>query len=459
MASALHSSHPASPRNQVTLIGLAAITVIFAYLTVYAFTEMVARDYYFSRAGFYALPAIPEVFLAAIIGIGIPLFWLPRRIVVASDICIHYLYFFVLVPSCVLLPYRSTLSAEQQIWNIITLVAAFALLEARRVLPQSIEWRIPLQSATVYLRLLIAATVIFFVIIFSTNTLSLENINFFEVYEQRRQFLNDESIARLITGYAGNWAAVALAPIISIYALERRQYLLSLFGPAIAFTAFAATSFKSQIFVPLVVIVIYFAMVVLKEQSRAYVVGLFALGLSVASIAIDLFWTKDLIITWATQFRFVGNNGFLTAQYVNFFTEKPKGYYADSIGRLFFESYYNVPISQAVGESFSPVVGNHANANLWADGFGNLGTLGIFVASAELVVFMWVVDSGTRGRSAILVAPAMISACFALANTSVHSMLSSNGGWLLIALLAAMPTHRVVERQFKFRQREVVLPQ
>lgn len=442
------SIHPGAtgrqPNNLVNIFGLTFITVAFALLTVYAFTDVIARDPNFTRDGFYALPPaeLPQAlsYLVALV----PLFWLPRRIAAVSDVCIHYLYFFVFVPSCVFLPIRSTLSEGQQISILLTLLGAYGSLEFRRLLPNNGRWSISIGGEVAYGRFLLVSALAFFAIIVSINSLSLDNINFFDVYDQRRQFLSDASTARIITGYAANWAAVAIAPIISLYALMRGKYWFSLFGPVVAFAAFAATSFKSQIFVPLVVIMMYFTMRFLGDRGRGYAIALFALGLTVFSLGYDFLITKGATVTWALQFRFVGNNGFLTAQYFNVFQDMPKGYFADSFGRLFVESYYNVPIAQVVGESFTPLLGNHANANLWADGFGNLGIAGVFFSSAEMIAFMWLADLVTRDRPISITAPAMLSACFALANTAVHSMLSSNGGILLLLLLAAMPMRRNV---------------
>lgn len=438
----MHPPHPTSPRNPVTLIGLAAITAVFAYLTLHAFISVVAREPQFIRDGFYAYPAADEPVILAFVVAMLPLLWLPRRIDTASDLCIHYLYFFVFLPSCVLLPYRSTLGATQQVTIMLVLLSAFASLELRRLLPRDTRWAISIGDEVFYGRFLVVAVVIFFAIIISTNTLSIDNINFFDVYDQRREFLSDASFGRVITGYASNWAAVAIAPIISLYAIIRKRFVFALLGPMVAFAAFAATSFKSQIFVPLVVILMYFAIRTLGDRARGYAIALFALGLTVVALGYDYLSGKGALVTWATQFRFIGNNGFLTAQYFNVFQDMPKGYYTDSFGRLFFDSYYNVPIAQVVGESFTTLLGNHANANLWADGFGNLGIAGVYVASIEMVAFMGVADACTRGRPVLVTVPAMLSACFALANTSVHSMLTSNGGLLLLLLLCAMPVGR-----------------
>ena len=116
----------------------------------------------------------------------------------------------------------------------------------------------------------------------------------------------------------------------------------------------------------------------------------------------------------------------------------PKGLYQDSIGRFFVNPRYQMPIAEVVGTSFS-IAGNHANANLWADGFGNLGFPGMVFASASAVLLCWLVDSFGSRLPPQPVAIASISLSFVLANTAVHSALTSNGGVLVLLLIFLMP--------------------
>jgi hypothetical protein len=428
--------------NARWLIALA--TTGFIWMTIYAYRDLIALDPYLNANGFRALIPSSWTVPAAIVTAMVPLIWIRRQMKQVSDFCVLFLYFFVFVPSCVMLPYTSYLSEGRQFSILLLLLIAFGAVEVRRFLPQLVVPKIETRFESSF-RIIMVALVIFQSFVFLVlGSVSLQNIVFFEVYENRAAFFADTSATRVLVGYVSNWAAIGIAPVMLIYGLHNRRYLFAGIGLFAALLAFSATSFRSHLFVPILSIGLYYIFRATGARRAGLGVLLLALSVSVIPVIVDFMAQSQPAFTWMIQFRFVGNNGFLTSQYFNVFETLPKGYFADSIGRFFFEPSYNVPIAQVVGESFSTLRGNHANANLWADGYGNFGVFGVVFATVELVVFLWIVDSVTRGQSLYVTAPIMLSAAFALSNTSVHSMLTSNGGLLLLLLLAALPYASVI---------------
>src|SRR5690242_19684182 len=126
-----------------------------------------------------------------------------------------------------------------------------------------------------------------------------------------------------------------------------------------------------------------------------------ALLLTLLPLALDQLVGEGGFYTWLIHFRFIGNNGFLTAQYFSFFEHAPKGLFQDTFGRFFSAPTYPRPIAEMVGASFS-LDGNHANGNLCADGYGNLGVGGVAFASVSLVLVAWLIDSLTINKSAMV---------------------------------------------------------
>lgn len=418
---------------------LAFLAVMVGATVVYSFVQVIGNDPYFSRQGFYALSPEPTIQALSYVTALAPTLWLPRTPRAPSDICVHYLYFFTFLPSCVLFPYIATADPSGQGLQLGMFTLAFGLVEVRKfVLPLN-GAQLSFNNEKVFELILWFFIVICLIILATSEQFSVDNLSLTGVYERRSEFLSNESFSRLIVGYAANWGAVALAPVALVYGLDRRRPVLAMAGLVLAVATFAATSFKSHVFVPLLIVGLYFAWKAMRPSQNYTIIGLLAWAIAILPVLLDAYLSGLPVATWTVNFRFLGNNGFLTAQYFNFFENHDKGLYADSIGRLFVEPRYNVPVAQIVGETFSPVKGNHANANLWADGFGNLGYPGIMLASIELILFLWAADILCRRLSLRLAGPVMISACFALANTSVHTMLTSNGGLPLLMLLAIMP--------------------
>ena len=180
-------------------------------------------------------------------------------------------------------------------------------------------------------------------------------------------------------------------------------------------------------------------------RSFGAVLTFVAIGLSVGPMMGDYILNTDGLLSWIVHFRFIGNNGFLTAHYFSFFEDAAKALYQDSFGRFFFDPVYNRPIAEMVGSSFS-IEGNHANANLWGDGYGNLGVLGVLFASLSLVGICWLLDSLTDLAVAPVAIAPIVAFGFSVANNAVHSVMTSNGGWLMILLLLLMPGQKHFQR-------------
>lgn len=423
--------------NARWLLGLA--TIGFIWLTIYAYRDLIALDPYLNASGFQALVPSGWLVLVAIVTALVPLIWIRRQMTHVSDFCVLYLYFFVFVPSCVMLPYTSYLSQGRQFSILLILLIAFGAVEARRFLPHLVLPRFEMRFEMIFRTMMIAAVMLQSFVLLVLGDVTLDNLAFTEVYDDRAAFFADSSVTRTLVGYVSNWAAFGIAPVMLVYGLHNKRYLFAGIGLFAALLAFGATSFRSHLFVPILIVGLYYLFRVSGAKRAGLAALVLAMIIAVVPILIDYVAGSSPAVTWIVQFRFIGNNGFLTAQYFNVFETMPKGYFADSIGRFFVAPSYNIPISQVVGESFSTLRGNHANANLWADGYGNLGVLGVIFATVELVVFLWLADSLTKGQSLYITAPIMLSASFVLSNTSVHTMLTSNGGLILLLLLAILP--------------------
>lgn len=419
-----------------------ALVLCFIGSTLFAYVDVIARDPSFSDNGFMAKePSLLIVVISLFFSL-IPVLWLRRRVGRASDFSVIYLYIFVFVPSCVMIPFVSGSDYWEQIETMTGLAVALLLVEVRRFLPP-IELTLPrvINNDRQFALLLWVVASLGIALLLLTGSISIGNLSL-DVYEQRADFFHDTSLNRAFAGYLANWIAAGLAPVLLVYGLHSSRYALAAMGVASAVLTFAATSFRSHLVVPLMIAGVYILLRRFGLWRGALTLLLFSITISIVPSVYDFANAELPMLTWTIQFRLIGNNGFLSGQYFEYFAHMPKGFFADTFGRFFFEPNYSVPISQAVGESFSTVEGNHANANLWADGYGNLGWFGVLFATLSLIMFLWVFDSLARNKNVYVVSALGLSASFFLANTSVHSMLTSNGGLFLLLLILVIPAER-----------------
>lgn len=425
-----------------TLPVLALLVLLYGWLSYYVFVQVIGSNTGFILAGFQYYPPVPYSRALSIVVTLIPLLWLRRSFVQLSDILVFQVYLFVFVPSAIYLTMAVPATFDRQFGIHATLLGAQALLELRRLLPTLSFARLPLDERA-YTVLLYLAAIAAIVAMYFLGEYSLDSLDLTTVYDRRAETIAEQSGG--ILPYIANATVSSLAPICIIYGLLRRHWLLMLMGLAIAVESFAATSFRSHLFVPLFAAGVTLLFRAFGLRAFAWVFAAIAIMLTILPLAFDYLTGSGGLYSWIVHFRFIGNNGFLTAQYFDFFEHAAKGLYQDSFGRFFFDQQYRQPIAELVGSSFS-IEGNHANGNFWADGYGNLGIAGVAFASLSLVFVNWLLDSMVDRNILFASIAAVVSFGFGVANTAVHSVLTSNGGALLILLLLLMPSDNQSER-------------
>lgn len=417
---------------------VAGLILVYGWLTYFIFVDVIGINIGFIRAGFQYYPPVEYSRALSFLVTLIPLLWLRRSFHQLSDILIFQVYLFVFVPSVIYLTMAVPATFDRQLGIHATLLGAQALLELRRSLPTLSFARVPLSERfyVVFLYLMAFGAIVAMLYL---GEYSAASFDFTTVYDRRADTILQQSGS--ILPYIANATAASLAPICLVYGLLRRHWVLALLGFVIAVESFGATSFRSHLFVPLFAAAVTLLLRGFGLRSFGWILVAVAIGLTIIPLALDMFTGSGGILSWIIHFRFIGNNGFLTAQYFDFFEHAAKGLYQDSFGRFLFDPQYSRPIAEMVGSSFS-IEGNHANGNFWADGYGNLGIGGVIFASLSLVMVCWFLDSLVDRKIIPVSIAAVVSFGFGVANTAVHSVITSNGGALLILLLLLMPSDR-----------------
>lgn len=437
--SELHGSFPSIKKKSFGQTALLWIgTAAYFQMVVYLYVNVVVGSRAYDQVGVMAMtPSLMDIFASAILAL-IPLFVLPRRLDRPSTVVLVYLYYMVFVPSCAIIPYASYRSIDgwfgflfvMMLMNIITIVI--------RPNWTSFVSGFAVKHLDTYIFLIMGLCILFSFVLIFYGEIDFKGLDLLDVYEKRMNLIESQSLRVIILFYLANMAGYALSPIALVLGLRYRNYLLIIAAIITSFLAFAFTSYKSELIVPVMTAIVY---IISRHDKRLGFTALFLIlliGIAITSIMWDM-RSDNPIFTWTIHFRLVGNNGFLSAKYADFFAVNPPGLFADSVGRLFNSPAYDRPISQVVGESFSSVSGNHANANIWADGYGNLGFLGMGLATLELMLLLQIFDALANNERMILIAPMAIPAAFSMSNTAVHSSITSNGLILSFLLIALMP--------------------
>jgi hypothetical protein len=423
----------------------------FAWLSRYVYTDIFAAVGVFDYMGIRTQPvslAVSVLFFTIAI---VPAFAIPVHVRRPSDVVQLYLYYAVHIQTAVLVPVVS----HSGIWIQLaycgaTTVALFAL-GSLHALPRVELPRVALSPREFWLAIAAGCALILFVF-YRSGLLTLANFSLVDVYEQRADLSSRAGELGSAFFYLANWTGAAVAPFLMVMGLHSRRRLLVLGGALLALAAFVVSS--NRAFYAAIPAVIGGYYVLRRSQGRhfASVMGLGFSLLLATTLFIDSRFSLDLgggpipAVTWQVFFRTFSNNGFLSAIYLDLFQQLDFAYYADSFLRWLPGHRLPAPVPVLAGISFTTVPDVHANANVWADAFANLGFLGIAFAATLTTGLLWVYNSIASRVDHLVAASALIVPATVLANTSAHTAFLSNGLIVVFLLIYMLPATTAAPR-------------
>ncbi len=255
-----------------------------------------------------------------------------------------------------------------------------------------------------------------------------------DIYEVRAEYTEDVGSGGVL-GYLLTGQAYVVNPLVLARGLVRRRPSLVVLALAGQFLLYSSTGFKAVLFSFAAVL----GMALLFRGRRPRNAAWFLtapIGIMIVSAVADELQGG---ITWTSVFtrRFMLTPGLLTSVYVEYFSANPVAGYGYSFLRAWVPYPYDLPPPKRIADHLVPGSHGYANANLFADGFANLGWIGIPVAAAALFAWLWFLDRASRGLPMRVVAMAVVMPSIMLSNTSIFTAMLSHGllvGTLVLAI-------------------------
>lgn len=247
-----------------------------------------------------------------------------------------------------------------------------------------------------------------------------------------------------LAGYARNFLGKVLAPVALVLAYSeyrrRRVPFLALGVAGVAGVgqtlAFSAAANVSLLLAPLAVV----AIIVVQRRpanagGRTLLLGSGALVVAASSLAGIGWWRlQDDVVRRAFQMALM-----LTVRYFDFFDRNPVAYFEGSlIGRALDSGYYGELVPRLIGTEYGLPEGTHANANLFADAFGQLGVIGPIVVAIILAILFRLIGALAPARPP-LVASVILMPAWSIADSGLLSAILSHGLLLALLLLSVAP--------------------
>lgn len=255
-----------------------------------------------------------------------------------------------------------------------------------------------------------------------------------DVYDVRAAYTADLGSGGPL-GYLLTGQASVVNPLLLARGLARRRPSLVALALGGQFLLYSSTGFKAVLFS--FVAVLGMALLFRGRGQRGSIPFLVApIGIMAAAAAADAALGG---ITWTSVFtrRFILTPGLLTSVYVEYFSESPVAVYGYSFLRAWVEYPYDQSPPKRIAVFLVPGSSGYANANLFADGFANLGWAGFPVAACALLVWLRLLDRAAAGLPLRVVAMTVVMPSIMLSNTSIFTAMLSHGllvGTLILAI-------------------------
>ena len=232
-----------------------------------------------------------------------------------------------------------------------------------------------------------------------------------------------------------NTIVAKMVPLVIIYFLIVKKYVWAAFFTVVQFLLFSFGALKGVIFSAFVAYAVYFFFTL----KRVHLIGFAFVLINMVSILAYALFDNPYFISLA------GNRTFfvpcrLSTNYYDFISYYEPLYLRESILRHFgFESPYDRPLGNIIGEIDYGTDLTYANTGMCGDAYAQFGWFGMFVYPILLVLVFRFLDASAKGLdSRIMCVFAVIFAAVYI-NGSFFSILLTNGVLFFPLLFMIIP--------------------
>lgn len=252
----------------------------------------------------------------------------------------------------------------------------------------------------------------------------------------RNEYREQLSEAGRFAGYLVWWTGAVVAPLLVAYGAWRRRPVLVIAGMAVLGIVYAATAFRSMLFLALLMVGMIALLARFRHRFGEALGTLTVLMIAACAVVAALGWMVPASMLVRRSLIVPGQ---VFAYYVDFFTANPIYLLSHSV----LEGIVIRPFPQTppalIGERYfnDPLVS--ANGNLWADGVANFGMAGIVLASLVLAIVLVGLDAVARGKPAIVAISVGAAAVWGLTNSGLLTTILTHGMGLTLVLIWLLP--------------------
>lgn len=267
------------------------------------------------------------------------------------------------------------------------------------------------------------------------NFATLENM-----YQVRAEFESRSIQGPAVVSYASAWLVNVFAPALTGLGVLWRRYVYTLVGVGSLVLHYLAVPSKLVVLLPIVAILVA---VFLRNRMRLFGPAPVAIGLGALILVVTRFFREpgnDIFAILVYRTVYVPLD--VGLMWITYFSQHPWGYFADAIPVQ--ESAYGVSLPKLMAQQYGAGVGNY-NANLWADGYANLGFMGVLIASTLIGLVLSFINALATTRDSRACVLILLGPSVALLNNAAFTSLLSAGIGVAVLLIFLLPGTSVSE--------------
>lgn len=428
------STLPGARRILLYLVFAGSLALFIAALE---FTYAVAMAPRFGYLGYIYHEPDRFWMLASYVMLLVVSAFLPYRTDRISGFAVWFLYASLLVPVATVPFYGSTRPpSDTFVFGLYCAAIWVAVaLAVRRRAPIKL---VPISrngSRLVWV-LVAAVSLVTYVYLAAVFGITFNIVSVFEVYDTRLLYRDEVIPSVPLLGYLITNQGNVINPLLMAVGVVRRRWPLVVLGILGQLIIYSTTGYKTVLIsIPLCIVIALFL------RSRQYLSGILivvsATVMVWASIVIDQIVSLGLIDIIVSRVFLTA--GYLLPMYRDVYDSGQWALWDYSFLGPLVETRYTTSPGFFVGTIVLGRPDVQLNASLFADGYANLGLLGIAIEAAFLVLLLILADSASRRLPLSIVLPTALLPIFALANGSPFTALLSYGFALLIVSLALYP--------------------
>jgi len=337
-----------------------------------------------------------------------------------SSIVIIILFLFMMIPTLSLY----WLKDESRLY-VYFFSLSFFITSLITKLPYLKIWKIKNSNKVVIPFIVVLSLSVYYIILYYNGLPSARALDLLSVYEVRSGF----NQGHWIMGYLIPWQARVLNVFLLCLGFYKKNYKLVVVALGMQLILFLMTGHKSFLFIPVLVLGLYFA-IRLGSIRKLLAAGLI-LVLSAGLLAYYLFHVHALLSIVIRRVFFVPAQNYF--YYYDFFSHNEFVKLSHSIFGFLFPYPYDMSIPNLIGLEYYNSPGMWVNTGYLADAYMNFGLLGMIIFSVVLGVVLLFTDSIIKGFKNSLFTAMIVPSYFSLIDGALFTTLLTGG--ILFSLL------------------------